>query len=69
MAEITGKIEAAVFRLSGDGNQYGYVDSSLYHGILSNRLRACRERASLHGDGQSQHASENKSQIVKIKEE
>lgn len=28
MAEITGKIEAAVFRLSGDGNQYGYVDSS-----------------------------------------
>ena len=39
------------------------------HGILSNGLRACRERASLHGDGQSQHASENKSQIVKIKEE
>lgn len=28
MADITGRIEASVFRLSGRGNQYGYVDAA-----------------------------------------
>ena len=28
MADITGRIEASIFRLGGRGNRYGYVDAS-----------------------------------------
>lgn len=28
MADITGRIEASIFRLGGRGNKYGYVDAS-----------------------------------------
>lgn len=28
MADITGRIEASIFRLGGRGNEYGYVDAS-----------------------------------------